>query len=188
MPVSRAAKKEAARQKKKTVAEREETLDALRFREGKQDRQKAFEEKQMCEHEAAVRRKAEAAEKKEAERRMRKALPALEEEFAPPVHDEIKLWTGHVRSLGTLPGELLLTSEEQEGDGFTSVCAKSELCSVFEETLHFKERVDERGVDAEAALEGEAKRLPSGAVIHQSPQGDSVVRVGKALVTAYKRE
>ena len=43
-------------------------------------------------------------------------------------------------------------------------------------------------VDAQAALEGEAKRLPSGAVIHQSPQGDSVVRVGKALVTAYKRE
>ena len=93
VPVSRAAKKEAARQKKKNVAEKEESLAALRFHEGKKERQQAFEEKQMCEHEAAMRRKAEAAEKKEAERRMRNALPALEEEFAPPVHDDISLWT-----------------------------------------------------------------------------------------------
>ena len=146
VPVSRAAKKEAARTKKHATKEREETLATLRFREEKEERQRAFEEKQRREHEAAARRKAEAAEKKEAERRMRKALPALEEEFAPPVAtNDLKSWTGEARSIANLPGELLLTSEKQEGDGATSVCAHSELCSAFEDTLHFSERVHERG-------------------------------------------
>ena len=168
---------------KKKKKNRAAASDSDDFHASRPDRQAAFAKRQYDEHAARLARQSAIVQERVKAAKLRRELPALENAFSAPVHDDISIWTGDATSLaeidGLAPASLSIRDDDDE-----SIAAHTAVFSTIRPTKHAIVRQTERGVDYEAVLaspDAKTYRQADGTVVTTTSAGTVVVNQGQIL-------